>query len=110
MHDPQFGMRSDKHIVKMDVGVSKIAGWYLHVPWKYFDEYGNVCEEHGPYLICNNGFLQWPTLICPFMNLEGNSPLESFFSGNVESVRKDVEYCFGIFERKVEVARQRFLV
>ncbi len=70
------------------------------MPWKYFDEYGNIRKENGAYLICNNGYLQWPTLICPFMRSKGNIPLESCFSANVESARKDVECCFGILKRR----------
>jgi hypothetical protein len=94
----QFGTRNDKHIVKMDVGVASITGVYSNVTWKYFDEYANIIQENGVYLICDNGYLQWPMLICPFMRLEGNTPLESCFSANVESVRKDVECCFGILK------------
>ena len=77
VHGPQFGTRNDKHIVKMDVGVARVDRAYSHVPWKYFDEYGNIHKEYGAYLICDNGYLQWPTLICPFMRSEGNTPLES---------------------------------
>jgi hypothetical protein len=51
----------------MDVGVARVDRAYSHVPWKYFDEYGNIHKENGAYLICDNGYLQWPTLICPFM-------------------------------------------
>ena len=84
--------------MKMDVGVGSIAGVYSNVAWNYFDEYGKVINENGAYLICDNGYLQWPTLICPFMRSEGNTPLESCFSANLESVRKDVECCFGILK------------
>ena len=95
---PQFGTRNDKHIVKMDAGVASIGNDYSHVEWNHFDEQGNIKKEKGAYLICDNGYLQWPTLICPFMRSEGSSPLESCFSGNLESVRKDVECCFGILK------------
>ncbi len=98
VHGPQFGTRNDKHIANMDIGVPSIDRVYSHVPWKCFDEYGNIQKENSAYLICDNGYLQWPTLICPFMQLEGNTPLESCFSANVESVRKDVECCFGILK------------
>ena len=98
VHGPQFGTRNDKHIVKMDIGVAAIEKNYSQVPWKYFDEYGVIHEDKGAFLICDNGYLQWPTLICPFMRSEGNTPLESCFSSNVESVRKDVECCFGILK------------
>ena len=97
-HGHQFGTRNDKHIVKMDMGVAAIENNYSHVAWKYFDENGAIHEEKGAFLICDNGYLQWPTLICPFMRSEGSTPLESCFSSNVKSVRKDVECCFGILK------------
>ena len=100
VHGPQFGTRNDKHIVKMDKGVASINDKYSHVPWKYFDEYRVIHEEKGAFLICDNGYLQWPTLICPFMRSEGSTPLESCFSANIESVRKDVECCFGILKAR----------
>ncbi len=80
---------------------------YLNVTWKYFDKYANIIQENGAYLICDNGYLQWPTLICPFMRLEGNTPLESCFSANVESVSKDVECCFGIVRNCAELPPQK---
>ena len=53
---PQFGSRNDKHIVKMDEGVATIQDdWYSTVTWKYFDTDGNLKEEMGLYLICDNG-------------------------------------------------------
>jgi hypothetical protein len=65
VHGPQFGTRNDKHIVKMDERVKFIGADYSDAEWNYFDEQGNK----GVYLICDNGYLQWPTLICPFRYL-----------------------------------------
>jgi hypothetical protein len=100
VHGPQFGTRNDKHIVKLDRGVASISEDYSHVVWNCFDEQGNIKKEKGAFLICDNGYLQWPTLICPFRRSEGNTPLESCFSTNIESVRKDVECCFGILKSR----------
>ena len=47
VHGPQFGTRNDKHIVKMDVGNASIAGVYLNVTRKYYDEYANIIQENG---------------------------------------------------------------
>ena len=91
MFGPSFGSRNDKHIVKNDPGVRAVSeDWYASELWNYFDEDGNIGNEKGAYLICDNGYLQWPTLICPFMRSETNGPLQSCYSGNLESVRKDV--------------------
>ena len=80
----------------MDAGVASIADDYSLVERSYFDEQGYIKKEKGAYLLCDNGYLQWLTLICPFMQSKGSTPLESCFSSNLESVRKDVECCFGI--------------
>ncbi len=50
------------------------------------------------YLICDNGYLRWPTSICPYAGCE-NSSLEGFFSTNLESVQNDVECMFGILKK-----------
>jgi hypothetical protein len=98
---PQFGSRNDKHIVKMDDGVAAIRDeWYKTITWTYFDANADLKEEAGVYLICDNGYLQWPTTICPFMRSQTNSPRESAFSANLESVRKDVECVFGILKAR----------
>ena len=98
----QFGSQNDKHIVKLDPNVRKIAdGWLSKVEWQYYDEDGNVCVETGTYLICDNGYLCWPTTICPYMRSESaGTRLEDLFSTNLESVRKDVECVFGILKSR----------
>ena len=59
-------------------------------------------QDHGAHLICDNGYLRWPTSICPYAGCE-NSSLEGFFSTNLESVRKDVECTFGILKKRWQV-------
>jgi hypothetical protein len=49
------------------------------------------------YVICDNGYLRWPTSICPYSKVE-NSTLEGYFSSNLESIQKDVECTFGILK------------
>ena len=53
------------------------------------------------YLICDNGYLCWPSTICPYMRSESRGTrLEDLFSTNIESVRKDVECVFGILKSR----------
>ncbi len=54
------------------------------------------------YVICNNGYLRWPTLICPYSSVEYSS-LEGYFLSNLESVRKDVECTFGILKKRWQI-------
>ncbi len=79
--------------MKLDENVAAVRDdWYSTVKWNYFDEYGYLKTEEGVYLICDNGYIQWPTTICP------NGRLKECFSANLESVRKDVECVFGILK------------
>ena len=106
---PQFGARNDKHIVKIDDGVAGVRDdWYNSVVWSYFDENGKIKKEKGAYLICDNGYLQWPISICPYMRLETNTTMELCFSANLESVRKDVECVFGILKERWNCLQQGF--
>jgi hypothetical protein len=68
---------------------------------KYYEEDGDVGMATGVYLICDNGYICWPTTICPYMQSEsGGTRLEDLFSTNLESVRKDVECVFGILKSR----------
>ena len=98
---PQHGTRNDKTIVKYDVNVRAIRnGWYNEVEWNYFTEDGTIEQEHGVYLICDNGYLRWPVSICPYKHGESRNTPTGYFSKNLESVRKDVECVFGILKRR----------
>lgn len=96
----QFGTRNDKTIVKTDENV-RIAreGWYSNVEWTYFDSEGHSKTERGVYYICDNGYCRWKVTICPFKHFNSTSP-EGQWSDNLESVRKDVECCFGILKKR----------
>ncbi len=73
------------------------------------------------YLICDNGYMQWPIMICPYMRSQTNSPSKSAFSANIESVQKDVECVLGILKarwgildrgfkhRKIQVCQDVFI-
>lgn len=96
----QFGTRNDKHIVKLDKNVANIRDkWYKTVKWDFYDSNGQIHTAVGVYLICDGGYLRWPILICPYKSAHKAS-LEGYFSTNLESIRKDVEYVFGILKKR----------
>ncbi len=97
IYGPQFGSCNEKDIVKHNVNVCAIRlSWlFKNSQWKYYNANGNIRSERGMYLICNNGYLQWPTSICPYSQAD-NSTAKDYFSTNLESVQKDVECTFGI--------------
>jgi hypothetical protein len=105
---PQFGTRNDKEIVKVDPNVYRIRhGWYKDVSWNYYTYDGRVEKERGAYLICDNGYLRWPTSISPYANADCAS-LQGYFSTNLESIRKDVECTFGILKKRWRVLNNGF--
>ncbi len=63
--------------------------------WQYYAKDGTVRTSKGMYLICDNGYLTWSTMICPRAHFDSMT-LEGFFLTNLESVRKDVECTFVI--------------
>lgn len=50
-------------------------------------------------LICDGGYLHWPTLICPFKHALASSPVRFIFT-NLESILEDVECLFGIMKKR----------
>jgi hypothetical protein len=100
VYGPQFGTRNDKEIVKDNPNIHYVqTGWYKDVLWRYHTADGRVEQDRGVYLICDNGYLRWPTSICPYAGVE-NSSLEGYFLTNLESVQKDVECTFGILKKR----------
>jgi len=104
----QYGTRNDKSIVRRDHNVHAVCtSWYSTVEWEYFTIDGEIRTDVGYYLICDNGYLQWPTSICPYMHADKTS-MEGYFSTNLESVRKDVECIFGIIKKRWRVLDHGF--
>lgn len=104
----QYGTRNDKSIVRRDHNVHEVvAGWYSTVEWEFFSLDGDVKTDTGYYLICDNGYLRWPTSICPYMHADKTS-MEGYFSTNLESVRKDIECVFGIMKKRWKVLDHGF--
>jgi hypothetical protein len=109
IYGPQFGSQNDKDIVKHDDNVHAIRfnRLFTNLTWKYYKANGNVRSKRGMYLICNNGYLRWPTSICPYSKAN-NATLESYFWTNWESVQKDVECTFGILQKQWKVLNYGF--
>ena len=59
------------------------------------------------YLICDNGYLRWPTTICPFTWVD-NALTEGYFTTHLESIRKDVECTFGILKKRWRILNHGF--
>ena len=109
VYGPHFGSRNDMDIVKTDVHVHAVAKNPLHreARWWYYGHDGHVRTNRGSYLICDNGYLRWPTTICPFTRV-GSGSAEGYFSSNLEGVRKDVECTFGILKKRWRILNNGF--
>ena len=109
IYGPHFGTRNDMDIVKTDPYVNSLTTkpLYRDTKWHYYNDDGEVFTEKGMYLICDNGYLRWPTTICPFTQAS-NTSSEGYFSSNIESVRKDVECTFGIIKKRWRILNNGF--
>lgn len=92
------GARNDKTIVKFDGFVSAIhdGTLYQNETFELLDEEGVPTEQKGLYLIVDGGYHKWRCLQCPMKHT--SKMKEALWSKWVESVRKDVECCFGILK------------
>ena len=67
------------------------------------DPCGNVFKQkyEGAWLIVDNGYLNWPTTVPPLKT--SCSRVNVRFSQWLESIRKDVEYTFGILKGRFRI-------
>ena len=110
IYGPHFGTRNGMDIMKTDTNVDVVRRTkrlFRDARWKYFSMDGRERLERGMYLICDNGYLRWPTSICPFTRTNKSSA-EGFFPTNIESVQKDVECTFGILKKRWKVLNNGF--
>ncbi len=104
VYGPQFGTRNDKDIVKHDTHVKKIRTDRLFTDtcWQFYAADGRVCHDRGVYVICDNGYLPWPNLICPFTQarqglLRGISPATLKVYAKMLSVHSGLSKRGGVF-------------
>jgi hypothetical protein len=66
---------------------------------------GNIVEVpyRGAYMITDNGYLRWASTIPPFKDTPYNTQVR--WSKWVESMRKDVECCFGILKGRFRILK-----
>ncbi len=61
----------------------------------------------GTYLICDNGYLRWPTTICPFTRVDIGSA-QGYFTTHLEGIRKDIECTFRILKKRWQILNNGF--
>lgn len=92
------GARNDKTIVKFDGFVTALHDGTLYndVVYDLLDKDGVPRQQKGLYLIVDGGYHKWRCMQCPMKHT--SKIKEALWSKWVESVRKDVECCFGILK------------
>ena len=96
------GSKNDKTISKYDsfIDLVRTDPMYTDAKWLLNTSSGAV-ERSGAYLICDGGYHKWFEMIC---GLKHTSSLpHSLWSCQLESVRKDVECCFGILKMRFNI-------
>ena len=99
------GARNDKTIVKFDGYVTSIHDrkLYQNETFELLDEEGVPRLQTGLYLIMDGGYHKWRRLQSPMKHT--SKIKEALYSKWIESVRKDVECCFGILKGRFDLSR-----
>ncbi len=76
VYGPHFSSCNDMDTVKTNSYVRSMTKSRLHrdARWSYYGDQGHVRTNRGSYLICDNGYLRWPTTICRFTRVDCSSP------------------------------------
>ncbi|CAM9767454.1 unnamed protein product [Discosporangium mesarthrocarpum] len=69
---------------------------FTDLEYTLFDADGNKYTHRGAYLIVHGGYHQWKCLMVPYKASRNEDQLQ--WSKGLESVRKDVEWFFGILK------------
>ena len=98
------GARNDKMIVKFDAHVQSVkSGKYGTVKYNLYGVDGNLNEQRGCYLVCDNGYHKWRMMQCPMKHTA--SVAAAKWSCHLESIRKDVECVFGILKHRFRILK-----
>ena len=99
-----FGARNDKTIVRLDSYVMDVKNELIHADIE-FDVFVNgvLVKMKGVYYLCDGGYHKWLCMMNPMKHTSVRE--QRLWSEWVESVRKDVECCFGILKSRFRFLR-----
>ncbi|CAB1097890.1 unnamed protein product [Ectocarpus sp. CCAP 1310/34] len=99
------GSTNDKSIIRYDTAVTKIREdpIYSEKEFTVYEADGTPYQLKGCYLLVDNGYHKWVTLIPPSKYPIDQNDLA--FSKRLESVRKDVECFFGIVKGRFRILK-----
>ncbi|CAM9530440.1 unnamed protein product [Discosporangium mesarthrocarpum] len=99
------GGRNDKTIVRYNSNVMEVrlSKRFTDLEYDLFDADGNEHVHRGAYLIVDGGYHKWKCLLLPHKASRTKDQL--MWSKRLESVRKDVECCFGILLSRFRILK-----
>jgi len=93
---------NDKTIARYDKLITELGTNPLFANHRYnIWTPAGVVERTGAHFICDGGYHNWKTLMCG-LKLTSDVP-SHIWSIQMESVRKDIECCFGILKVRFKV-------
>jgi len=103
------GASNDKTLILDDEYHTALQTNTLYSDYKYdlLDASGNMVESKGVYTICDGGFNTHCTMIA---TISAPTAFEAAWNERLESVRKDVERCFGQLKKRFQILRIPSLV
>ncbi len=103
------GARNDLTIMKTDTYIQALCNGDLYddITFELLDSHGEVVVVSKPFTITDNGYPKLRGLQCPIKTC--TTMPEVAYSERAESVRKDIEGCFGILKVRFRILRSRIL-
>ena len=103
------GRFNDKTKVQYDKYVQKLrTGEFKDVNFNYVDQNGEVQQETGLYVICDNDYHKWSQTLAPCTTTA--IPHLALWSKKMESTRKDVERAFGMSKKRFRILKFPFIL
>ena len=96
------GSKNDKTISRYDGFINQVKkdALYKSAIWPLNTASGTV-QRQGAYLLCDGGYHKWFEMMCGLKHT--SSVPHTLWSCQLESVRKDVECCFGILKMRFAI-------
>ena len=98
-----YGSVNDKTIVRFDKAANDVKKGLYKQTTEVFDRNGSIKTMKGGFLICDNGYHHWATLMPP--TKVALSDEEFKWSEMCESLRKDIECTFGILKQMFAILK-----
>jgi hypothetical protein len=96
------GTYNDKTISRYDTFITAVGSDKLFTDFEYNIHTEEGMEKRqGAHLLCDGGYHKWTHMICGFK--QSSEEQRTLFSCQLESVRKDIECCFGILKMRFRI-------